>query len=52
MMKYEVKGYNDGEQIIGACFDSYIEAKAFANNCRFATCDIWLTFNGRVVCEM
>lgn len=51
-MYYIVKGYNYGECLVQALFNTYIEAVAFKKNCRFATCDIWLMFNGKVVCEM
>lgn len=51
-MYYNVKGYNNGECLVQATFTEYVEAKAFANNCRFADCDVWLMFNGKVICEM
>ena len=51
-MYYNVKGYNNGECLVQATFDQYIDAVAFKKNCRFADCDVWLMFNGKVICEM
>ena len=50
-MGYRVQGYVNGEHMVGAWFDTYIEAKRFAKDC-FADCKIFLVFNHQVVCEM
>lgn len=51
-MYYEVKGYNNGECLVGALFNTYIEALEFVKISKTVDCDIWLKFNGKVICEM
>lgn len=51
-MYYEVKGYNNGECLVSALFFTFIEALAFVKISKKVDCDIWLKFNGKVVCEI
>ena len=51
-MYYEVKGYNNGKCLVGALFYTYIEALEFVKINKKVDCDIWLKFNGKVICEM
>ena len=51
-MYYKVKGYEGGECLVQAVFNTYIEAVNFKKISEKVVCDIWLMFNGGVVCEM